>query len=282
MKPLAISFAAALALLLPLAGAHGQTSAYNINFANVDYSGMNANGGTILLPFELTSGPALPGVGSSFNITLTVSPITSYVLGNTYTWPDADQPPFPGYTYAGGGYPDEIYTNPPPSNQNALDMTIGPITLTDGVNTRIWWEAQIAANNAAFLGAFTLSLSGGPTLPDDYVMTVNELFFGHGYQYFFEGDEVYAGVWSTMGPPMNDADENFASRWVNFGDSLTYQFLAVNSTGVPPEISDFFPMWNLIYGGAEFEAVPEPSSVAFLLVAGGFTLAAMRRRRSAR
>jgi len=253
--------------------ASGQGSTYMSVTEEADYSGMTPAGGTIILPYTLLFGEAPPGLGETFNITLTVSPITSYVTGNSYGWPDL--PAAPELFVAGLGYPTNIFENLPAGNSNALPLTAGSTTLVPGSNDRLWMEANFEEGNFEFLGEFTITLGDISGLPPDYRTTLELNIFSERHLFLVDGDVVRAGIWATPLPPLEESTTDFANRIVPFGTSVTYRFTAFSDGNVVPITSET-PMWNA-QGVAQFDAIPEPGSL-FLWGAAVVGLLLMRPR----
>jgi len=80
----------------------------------------------------LLFGEAPPGFGEAFDIPVSVSPITSCITGNSYSWPDLSAAP--DLYVAGLGYPTNVFENLPATNRNALPLTAGSTTLVPGSN----------------------------------------------------------------------------------------------------------------------------------------------------
>ncbi len=264
---------AALLVILGAGAALAQSSTYLSLPENADYSGMTPEGGDVVVPYGLFFGTPPPSLGTQFDITITVSAITSYVPGVTYAWTTTGADPSLGV--AGLNYPANLLDTLPASNQTTLPLTVGGVTLDPGLNTRLWMEANFAEGNLEFLGEFTLTISALPSTPGYHAPTQLNIW-SESHSLLVDGGVVLAGFWATMGPPLNESDAEGATRLTDFNTSLTYRFTGF-SNGASLPITSLTPMWSNS-GFVQFDAVPEPS-VYMLLGFAGLVGYLVRRRK---
>jgi len=151
---------------------HAQSSLYLVDPQQVDYSGLGPNGGTITLPLVLSAGDPVPGIGSQFSITVTLSSITAlHVPEGIYQWNNTH----PMSAAAGPLYPDNVYTLLPSENLRSLPTSINGISLENDPDG--WWQQALEVSELIVdLGTFSMTVGNYPNAPDYAVDPANTLF----------------------------------------------------------------------------------------------------------
>jgi len=232
---------------------------------------LGANGGTIVVPMVLTSGDPLPGIGSSFNVNLTISPFTAYFADpNPYEWRNIPAFNGPlGDPVLGVLYPEQIYEELPASNTNILPEVINGVSWV--ANLAGWYQQALSEGYIQYLGEFTITVGSLPSTPDGYVLNNGQtgILYVNWYHlnYYEQTLEPNAGFYANVG--------EFAT---NFGQAHTFLFTGFNGGNpdalIPP---DYLPAW-MAYLQASWDVIPEPSA-SLLLILGGAALARRRRQR---
>lgn len=203
---------------------------YYSDYTAVDYSGMTANGGTIIVPMVLTEGnPDDAPFGLSFNITLTVSPITALPgFSDVYNWLPIAESEVSGFY--GIGYPDSIYDNLPVSNQNLVPYTINgvPIGENNYDQATLWVNEALSEESFLMNGAFSIAVSALPTTPDGFIFTGGDVRWGRTIN--STSDEADTVVYSAM--------YSRITQFAFFGQTADFEFLAFDSGQGPTAIQN--------------------------------------------
>jgi len=281
------SFAPVLAsfMLGAFSNAQAQQSAYTMDWTTASFVGMGPNGGVVVVSYNLTSGPAVAGLGSSYSTTFTVSDLTGIggAAGNDYVW---YQPGLNQTNWANviGTEFDiaSLLTNLPANNletgEGLSDNGVSPTSLesADG-----FYRSNIAAGNLDQLGTFTVSTSAAPLVAGYTIVNDSVEYFSRFNDVSTTAHPGYLqqGVWAAPeGSP--DGPTVFAlsgSLFLAHGQTATFDFTAYDNVDTTDQIfQNGRGFWNAT-GTVTYEVVPEPSGVMMLGAAG--LVSVFRRRR---
>ena len=248
-----------LAWCFPLLPAKAQQSVYWNDPSQTDYSGLGPNGGTLVVPMVLLDGPPMPDIGTSFAITFTVSPISSFfVAPGTHEWLNT---PIPENGYAGptlgGLYPTNLYTGLPAENTAPLPRTFNGIEYAPG-SEEAWWNEMINAGIIGYLGAFTITPGPLPDTPDGYQLVLADSGMDYGSWQNAAGNDDFlqAGFYSSPAHPTG-----------GFNEAINWSFTAF-AVDAPLNPTFQNPMWMALVR-ATWEPIPEPASSLLFLAAAG-------------
>ncbi|MCR6655100.1 MAG: hypothetical protein NVV63_04630 [Opitutus sp.] len=247
-------------------------STYQADSALADYSGITESGGTIVVPFVLKTGDALPGLGTSFDVTYTFSAITAYHFSETgITWksgPAEGAPP----SYISLPNPDGMFTSLPAQNVTSLPYELGGSTATTSEGD-YWFEAALDEGLLVPIGHYTVSTSAAPVVPGYDIISQ---YASHGYGWGILGvdDGAVHGGWFAY---PDDPDDDYRALGVTVGFNL----VAFSSSGeLPPDYNPLTAMWaSSGYVTFEVAAIPEPSTYAVVLALAAGTLVVVKRLR---
>ena len=263
---------------------HGQQSVYEMDWTSASFAGMGLNGGTVVVAYKLTSGSAVVGLGSSYNVTFTVSDLTSVgtAAGNDYVWyqPGSNQsaPGVIGTEYDIAS----LLTNLPANNQltgSGLSDNAASPSINESPDG--FFRANIASGNLDQLGTFTVTSSAAPVI-SGYSLVEDTVQYYSVFNYVSTSAHpgfIQQGVWaapqgSVVGLPGNPST---GPLFTDHGDTATFDFTAFDNLDDPsPIFQNGRGFWNAS-GRVTFETVPEPSG-AMLLGSAGFLILLRRRR----
>lgn len=208
---------------------YGQWSVYWEDPVAVDYSGLAPNGGTIIVPMVLVSGDPIPGIGTEFNVTYTISPFNSE-YGANHEWMNSPAPENgQDGPILGGLYPTNLYSDLPESNTNPIPLTINGIDYTG--NEYQWWQAALSEGYLQYLGSFTVTPGDLPPTPEGYQLVISETGVGYGsWQGASLSDTfVISGFYAEPVTYVTD-----------FGVTTVWNYAAFSATDTPlyPDISN--------------------------------------------
>lgn len=240
--------------------AFAQTSSYASDYTLADYRGVTPTGGTIIVPMVLTSGAPVAGLGASFDVVFTLSPLSTLNPPTNYFWAATPNSTYPDYSY---NFPTNIYEGLPATNLTPAPRTINGVTYNQ--NTGLQWMVEnFEEGNFAFVGSFTVTSSLLPSTPG-YNVVSEMVEYGQSWNFVFDDNWVYGGMGSVV-----------AGYEPYFGGVNTYAFMGLNA-GEQPAINPAAPMF---FGDASvtFEVIPEPGSLSLVLLTGSLLFATRRRR----
>lgn len=242
---------------------------------------MTLSGGTIIVPYTKTSGPSIPGLSDSYNITYTVSDLTPRAGNNNdYVWyqPTVNAS-ISSLGYVGTEYDiTSLLTNLPANN---LESVIGDdISPTADGSFDGWFRKKQENGTLDTLGSFTVSTSVAPIAPLGYeLLSDNVSYFSFFNAVKPEGSQSYQqGVWAA---PQGSAIQtggyaNSNLLIMKHGQTAIFDFTSFDDPGTDSAITqNGRAFWNAI-GSMTYQPVPEPASA---LLAGGFLLMLQMRRR---
>lgn len=229
----------------------------------VNFSAMGVNGGTVFVPYLLTSGPQVPGLSTGYWASFTVGDLTGTgsVAGNDYRWLQ----PFQNQTVTSGmiGVVPELgslMTALPANNLESLNMNDVSPTTAQSVDG--WFQEKIALGTIDLLGTFTVTSGAAPTAPAGYQIVQDALLYYSNFNAYFETNGIaYGGIWAApQGAPNGPGNASSSgSITVQHGGTTTFDFTAFDD----PADSRTFGisgrgLWNA-YGFVAYDTVPEPA-----------------------
>ncbi|WP_165790462.1 beta strand repeat-containing protein [Chryseobacterium sp. MYb7] len=132
-------------------------SVYTLNLAStLAGATFGANGGSFNLVYTLTSGTAVPSVGSSFTVPFSYSDLNNSVNAQNHTWES--------FGTSGSNFnivPNvtSLYTGVPANNTQAENVTAASPGTPDG-----WFRYLLGNNSITKLGTFTTTIGNLPTV----------------------------------------------------------------------------------------------------------------------
>lgn len=272
-------FAFACLALCGIASSRAQ-SVYVMDPLGADFTGMGANGGTIVVPYNLASGTAVAGLGNAFNVTFTVSDLTPFTGGNDYTWLNPTQNANGDGIYTntiGTEYDiDSLLNNLPSNNRDDFN--------NPGTSLDQWMRDRLADSDLTALGSFTVTTSAAPTV-SGYNITNDVVTLSSNWDMESSGignGNLHQGVWAApIGAPVNPTTSVVSGDLnTTHGGSTLFQFTAFDDLTLGNTITQHdFPFWKAS-GTLTYEAVPEVST-SMLVVGGSLLILGQGRRRRA-
>jgi len=264
MKTSTCILAVCTGMLLGPLTTHAQESWYEADTENTDYSGLGPNGGTIIVPMVLYPGdPEVPGIGTSFNLTVTVSAITPYYApAGTYTWNNT--PPV-GVTYPGPLYPDNVYTDLPAQNVTSLPAVVNGVDYADDFFG--WWDEVMNEGLLVYLGEFTITVGNYPPPPPGYEMRMASTIIG------WQPGGVLSGGDGILGKGYLTFFETIYS---DYDVTLNVRFTAFAESDFSEPIGQFWSMLPFV----TYQVVPEAGTPMLLLLGMAALLGKRRIKRN--
>ncbi|MEZ0389771.1 MAG: PEP-CTERM sorting domain-containing protein [Verrucomicrobium sp.] len=253
-----LCWAAALTVgLVSLLGSNSANaqSTYTMDVLNVNYSGMTTTGGTVYIPYVLTSGSAVTGLGSSFNVAFTWTALSG--SGDLWTTtPLTDTGRF-GFT------PDKtsLFTGLPTNNTTSETAAGGIFDAIGGL---------IGNGSIDVLGTFSIAAAAAP-FAAGYSIIDDQVSYRGNASGAFVGSTYFSAYWAS---PVEGTIQTTKTH----GQTGFFQYTAF-SDGSPGNEGTvpLLRMGNVTGGSITYMPVPEPSGLILIGAVG--VLVVLRRER---
>jgi hypothetical protein len=257
MKTLCRHIAIVALLLASSTASKAQTSAYSTSPSQVTLT-IGPNGGILNVPYMLTSGPEVAGIGQSFTLTFEISGLS----GTGHIWDDL----FSSSPWI-GGIPNiaSLASNLPENN-------LGPHAIPQSDFSFQAIASLLVDQSLDVLGSYSITTPELPVAPEGYFISSEYIqlapFWHHG-----SDQPSSAGL---VGLP-KDSNGNYMLDPVNYASHGSIVSFDYSAYGNIAAVQGFVTL-GYFSGFIEFSAVPEPSS-ALLVGIAGLTLMRRNRRR---